>query len=59
MQVIKRDGRISEYNDERIIKAITLAMSHTTGGVDIDLATKIADSVRDSRYSWEKINGFV
>ncbi|MDO5555510.1 MAG: anaerobic ribonucleoside triphosphate reductase [Clostridia bacterium] len=46
MQVIKRDGRISEYNDERIIKAITLAMSHTTGGVDIDLATKIADSVR-------------
>ena len=47
MQVIKRDGRISEYNDERIIKAITLAMSHTTGGVDIDLATKIADSVRN------------
>ena len=47
MQVIKRDGRISEYNNERIIKAITLAMSHTTGGVDIDLATKIADSIKN------------
>ena len=39
MQVIKRDGRISEYNDERIIKAITLAMSHTTGG-DIMICKK-------------------
>ena len=27
MQVIKRDGRVVEFNKERIIKAITLAMS--------------------------------
>jgi len=47
MQVIKRDGRITEFNEERIIKAITLAMSHTSGGVDIDLATKITDSVKN------------
>ena len=47
MQVIKRDGRVTEFNEERIIKAITLAMSHTTGGVDIDLATKITDSVKN------------
>ncbi len=47
MQIIKRDGRITEFNEERIIKAITLAMSNTPGGVDIDLATKIADSVRN------------
>ncbi len=47
MQIIKRDGRITEFNEERIIKAITLAMSHTSGGVDIDLATKIADSVQN------------
>jgi len=47
MQIIKRDGRITEFNEERIIKAITLAMSHTSEGVDIDLATKIADSVRN------------
>ena len=47
MQIIKRDGRIAEFDEERIIKAITLAMSHTTGGVDIDLATKISDSVQN------------
>ena len=47
MQVIKRDGRVTEFNEERIIKAITLAMSHTTGGVDIDLATRITDSVKN------------
>ena len=47
MKIIKRDGRITEFDEERIIKAITLAMSNTPGGVDIDLATKIADSVRN------------
>ena len=47
MQIIKRDGRITEFDEERIIKAITLAMSNTPVGVDIDLATKIADSVRN------------
>ena len=46
MQVIKRDGRVAEFNPERIIKAVTLAMSQTPGGVDIDLANKIADSVK-------------
>jgi len=45
MQVIKRDGRIAEFNLERIVKAIMLAMSHTPAGVDIDLANKIAQSV--------------
>ena len=47
MQVIKRDGRISEFDEGRIIKAITLAMSHTSAGVDIDLATKITDSIKN------------
>ena len=46
MQVIKRDGRVVEFNLERIVKAITLAMSQTPGGVDIDLANKIASSVQ-------------
>ena len=48
MQVIKRDGRIAEFNPERIVKAITLAMSQTPGGVDIDLANKIAANVEKS-----------
>ena len=45
MQVVKRDGRMVEYNRERIIKAVSLSMMQTTAGVDIDLANKIADGV--------------
>ena len=45
MQVIKRDGRVTEFNRERIVKAVTLAMAHTAGGIDIDLANKIALAV--------------
>ncbi len=47
MQVIKRDGRVTDFNEERIVKAITLAMSHTTDGVDMDLAAKITESVKN------------
>ena len=46
MQVIKRDGRVVEFNPERVVKAVTLAMSQTPGGVDIDLANKIAVDVQ-------------
>ncbi len=45
MQVVKRDGRMAEYNRERIIKAISLAMMQTPGGIDLELANKIADGV--------------
>ncbi|MCL2860197.1 MAG: anaerobic ribonucleoside triphosphate reductase [Oscillospiraceae bacterium] len=45
MQVIKRDGRVTTYEPERIIKAVTLAMSHTTQGVDVELADKILAKV--------------
>ena len=46
MQVIKRDGRVVEFNPERIINAVTMAMAQTTGGVDLDLANKIVASVQ-------------
>ena len=46
MKVIKRDGRVVEFNIERIVKAVTLAMAQTPDGVDIDLANKIATSVQ-------------
>ena len=46
MQVIKRDGRVVEFNVERIIKAVTLAMAQTPEGIDLDLANKIAISVQ-------------
>ncbi len=45
MQVIKRDGRLVEFNKERIVKAITLAMAQTQGGVDVELANKVANAV--------------
>ena len=45
MQVIKRDGRVMEFNKERIVDAITKSMAQTPGGVDIELANKIATSV--------------
>ena len=45
MQVVKRDGRMAEYNRERIIKAVSLAMMQTPGGVNLDVANKIADGV--------------
>ena len=45
MQVIKRDGRIMKFNKERIVDAVTKAMSQTAGGIDIDLANKIAGAV--------------
>ena len=48
MQVIKRDGSVADFNLERIVKAVTLAMSQTPGGVDIDLANKIANQVERS-----------
>lgn len=45
MQVTKRDGRIMEFNKERIVDAIVKAMMQTSSGVDIDLANKIAISI--------------
>ena len=45
MQVVKRDGRLVEFNKERIIKAVSLAMMQTPGGVDLELANKIAIAV--------------
>ena len=45
MQVIKRDGRLMEFKRERIVDAISKAMSHTIEGIDLELANKIAESV--------------
>ena len=45
MQIIKRDGRIVEFNKERIVNAITKAMIQTPDGIDLDLANKISKIV--------------
>ena len=46
MQVIKRDGRVVEFNPERIVKAISKAMAQTPDGIDLELANKIASSIQ-------------
>lgn len=46
MQVIKRDGRLTDFKQERIVKAITLAMAQTNGGVDLELANNVVEKVK-------------
>ncbi len=56
MQIIKRDGRIVEFNKERIVNAITKAMIQTPDGIDLDLANKIASSIEKQLENTEQIN---
>ena len=44
-QVIKRDGRLTEFNSQKIVAAILKAMAVTPNGEDIVLAAQIADSI--------------
>ena len=44
-QVKKRDGRIVEFNNQKIVAAILKAMAVTDDGEDIILAAKIADTI--------------
>lgn len=52
VKVIKRDGAIVDFSIERIVRAITKAMSETITGIDERLAKKIAASIQEdtSRY---------
>ena len=47
-RVIKRDGRIVEFNNQKIVAAILKAMSVTEQGEDIILAAQIADKISKS-----------
>ncbi len=55
MQVIKRDGRVVEFNPERIVKAVTKSMAQTPDGIDIELANKIASAVQKQMKAVEKL----
>lgn len=46
MQVIKRDGRLTDFNVDRIVKAISQSMAQTNGGIDLDIANQVAFRVR-------------
>ena len=48
-KVIKRDGRIVEFNSSKITKAITKAMEKTSLGVDIDIINRIITSLVNSK----------
>jgi len=43
--VIKRDGRVVDFNNQKIVAAILKAMNVTENGEDIVLAAKIADAI--------------
>lgn len=43
--VIKRDGRIVGFNEEKIVTAIRKAMLHTENGEDLQLIRQITDHI--------------
>ncbi len=45
MQVVKRDGRLSDFKKSKIVDAILRAMDVTEKGIDKALAEKIADEI--------------
>ncbi len=45
VQVIKRDGRLTDFNKEKIQRAIEMAMKETEKGVDVDLSLLISDEI--------------
>lgn len=47
MNVIKRDGRLIEFDKNKISDAILKAMSHTAMGQDIGMAKQIAQEITD------------
>ena len=56
MQVIKRDGRLVEFNKSRIVNAITKSMAQTTEGIDIDLANRIASGIEKQLENEEQVS---
>ena len=43
--VLKRDGRVGGFNEEKIVAAVRRAMLHTDKGEDMQLAHEIADRI--------------
>lgn len=43
--VLKRDGRVVGFNEEKIVAAIRRAMLHTEKGEDMEMAKEIADRI--------------
>ena len=43
--VVKRDGRVVGFNEEKIVAAIRRAMLHTAQGEYMELASTLSDAV--------------
>lgn len=54
MNVEKRDGRIVEFDSQRIINAIEKSMSETINGVDEELSRSIANKIKTEIESKNK-----
>lgn len=48
MKVVKRDGRIVDFESDRIVKAIQKAMAETFQGVDENISHSIAQSIEEN-----------
>ena len=60
--VVKRDGRVVEFNNQKIVAAILKAMAVSEAGEDIVLAARIADTISrkgDEQMSVEQIQDCV
>ena len=60
--VVKRDGRIVGFNEEKIITAIRKAMLHTDKGEDMSLIRQITDHISfrgDAQMTVEDIQDMV
>ena len=60
--VVKRDGRIVGFNEEKIITAIRKAMLHTDKGEDMSLIRQITDHISfrgDAQMTVEAIQDMV
>lgn len=48
-KVIKRDGRIVEFNSKKIVRALTRAMEKTDLGIDTEIIDRIVNSLINSK----------
>ena len=47
MNIVKRNGKIVEFNGDKVFEAINKAANETELGVDYELAREIADNIED------------
>ena len=54
-KIVKRDGRLAEFNKEKIVQAIEKAMNRTDKGLDIELANMGANIIKEQRLENQRL----